>query len=139
MVGRERLADPLELGARERDLIIRAFDAAAVAMLISDAEGTICFVNPAFTKITGWSKYEVAGLNPRVLKSGRQDVGYYQDMWGCLIENGFWEDKIWNKRKDGVIYPEHLSISAIYDGNGICSHYVAVFSDVTMRAEFGGR
>ena len=98
---------------------------------ITDIEGTIIRANPAFEEITGYSAEEAVGNNPRILKSGKHPPEFYEDMWGMLHEKGFWSGEIWNKRKNGEIYPEWLTISAVRDKFGKVSNYAAVFNDIT--------
>lgn len=98
---------------------------------ITDAQGTIVQANPAFEKITGYSVAEAVGSNPKLLKSNRHSPEFYQQMWASIREKGFWSGEIWNKRKNGEIYPEWLTISAVRDQNGLTTHYAAVFNDVT--------
>ncbi|MDD2738886.1 MAG: EAL domain-containing protein [Methylomonas lenta] len=99
---------------------------------ITDAEGVILKVNPAFSRITGYNAEEVIGQNPRVLQSGRHDADFYQTMWNSLINTGSWEGEIWNRRKDNNIYPEYLTISAVKDEQGKINNYVATFRDITL-------
>ena len=98
---------------------------------ITDVNGTIVDVNEAFTRITGYSREEVIGQNQRILNSGRQDAGFYSAMWNSLTEQGHWSGEVWNRRKDGEIYAELLTISAIRDEEGATQRYVALFSDIT--------
>ena len=111
------------------------FDNALEGISITDAQGNIVNVNPAFTRITGYSREEAIGNNPRILKSGRQTQAFYEAMWHDLGTVGHWSGEIWNRRKDGVVYPESLAISAARDANGRTQHYVAIFSDITLRKE----
>lgn len=101
-------------------------------MLVTDADSAILRVNNAFCRITGFNPEEVIGKNPRILSSGRQDPAFYADMWGSITRVGFWEGEIWNKRKNGEVYPEHLCISAVKDQAGIIKNYVATLTDITM-------
>ncbi|MBF0219078.1 MAG: diguanylate cyclase [Gammaproteobacteria bacterium] len=100
---------------------------------ITDASGIIQVVNPAFTAVTGYKAEDVIGKSPRVLKSGRHDAAFYRNMWQSLRERGSWDGEIWNRRADGEIYPERLSLNAIYDDRGEVSNYVALFSDITTQ------
>jgi diguanylate cyclase (GGDEF)-like protein/PAS domain S-box-containing protein len=100
---------------------------------ITNAEGVILRTNQAFTRITGYSAEEVVGQNPRVLASGRHDAAFYQGMWRSLMATGSWQGEIWNRRKDGEIYPEWLSISAVKDATGKVGHFVATFFDISAR------
>ena len=116
-------------------LAASVFTNAREGILISDPTGAILDVNEMFTRITGYTRAEVLGRNPRILKSGRQSPEFYQDMWRALIENGQWSGEIWNRAKDGRVYPEMLTIGAVYDRASRVSHYVALFSDVTEARE----
>jgi len=98
---------------------------------ITDARGTIIQANPAFEKITGYSAVEAIGQNPRILKSDYHPPEFYREMWASIDEHGYWSGEIWNKRKNGEIYPEWLTISTIRDQTGEVSHYAAVFNDIT--------
>jgi diguanylate cyclase (GGDEF)-like protein/PAS domain S-box-containing protein len=110
-----------------------AFEATSYAVMISDAEGTIVSVNPAFTEVTGWTAEEAVGQTPRILSSGRQDADFYEAMWRALKTGGHWEGELWNRRKSGEVYPEHLTIDAVHGPDGAITHYVAVFSDIENR------
>ena len=107
------------------------FENALEGISITDAEGRIVAVNPAFTEITGYQENEVLGQNPRVLKSERHDGGFYADMWEALNEAGSWHGEIWNRRKNGESFPEILSISSVKDEHGEVINYVAVFHDIS--------
>ena len=100
---------------------------------ITNAQRVILRVNKAFTRITGYSAEEVVGQNPRILKSGRQDRAYYDAMYRALESEGVWAGEIWNRRKSGEIYPEWINISAVKDADGLTTHFVAIFSDITER------
>jgi diguanylate cyclase (GGDEF)-like protein/PAS domain S-box-containing protein len=100
-------------------------------VLITDADAHIQYVNPAFAAITGYSADEVMGKNPRILKSDHQDAEFYQYMWTSLSTRGQWQGEIWNRRKNGEIYPEWENIAVIKDGEGKVTNYVAIFSDIT--------
>ena len=98
---------------------------------ITDPDGNIEQVNAAFTRITGYSESEVRGRNPRLLSSGRQDKAFYENMWSSINEKGYWRGEIWNRRKNGEIYPELLSITEIRDADDRLVNYAAVFTDLT--------
>ena len=115
------------------ELAAKVFNHAHEGITIADASGVILDVNDTFTRITGYSREEVLGQNPRLLKSGRQDPAFYQAMWQALTTVGHWSGEIWNQRKNGEIYPEQILISAVRDAEGITRQYVALFSDITDR------
>ncbi|MFO8156244.1 MAG: diguanylate cyclase [Pseudomonadota bacterium] len=103
------------------------------AILITDAAGRIERVNPAFTDITGYAAEEVIGHSPAKLQSGKHDATFYKAMWRALEHDDHWEGEIWNRRKNGEIYPEWESISAVRDDFGEIVHYVAVFHDISVQ------
>ncbi|WP_151703468.1 EAL domain-containing protein [Nitrincola alkalilacustris] len=112
-------------------LIEKVIDASMEGILITDRQGRIVSVNPAFTQITGYEEWEVLGCNPNILSSGRHDGAFYQRMWHTLQEHGRWQGEIWNKSKQGRVYPEWLSITAIEDERGEIHQYAAIFHDLT--------
>ena len=100
---------------------------------ITNAQRVILRVNKAFTAITGYSAEEAVGQNPHILKSGRHDQAFYAAMTQALETTGAWAGEIWNRRKNGEVYPKWLNISAVKDDAGLTTHYVAIFSDITER------
>jgi diguanylate cyclase (GGDEF)-like protein/PAS domain S-box-containing protein len=119
----------------ELRLAEKVFHSLGEAIIITDSNNRILKINPAFTEITGYTEEEVVGQNPKMLKSGRLDEDFYQKMWGTLQEKGNWRGEIWNRRKDGRIYPEWLSISTLRGWKGKVENYVGVFSDITQRKQ----
>jgi diguanylate cyclase (GGDEF)-like protein/PAS domain S-box-containing protein len=115
------------------ELAAKVFSYASEGITITDALGTILDVNDTFSLITGYSREEAVGQNPRFLKSGRQDAAFYEELWQTLLSVGHWSGEIWNRRKNGEIYPEQLNISAVQDAKGTTQQYVALFSDITVR------
>ncbi|WP_163856973.1 nitrate/nitrite transporter [Paenibacillus elgii] len=103
----------------------------AEAIIITDLKGTIRQVNPAFTKVTGYTQEEIVGENPRILKSGKQPSDFYAAMWKTIKEKGFWQGEIWNRRKNGDEYLQWLTISAIKNDAGEIKHYAGMFSDIS--------
>ena len=99
-------------------------------MMVTDAENRIIYVNRAFTQVTGYTAADVLGQSPSVLKSGRHNKAFYNRMWRSLKSKGNWQGDIWDKRKNGEVYLEHLTISAVKDASGQATHYVAVFTDI---------
>lgn len=105
------------------------------AILVTDTQKNILKVNQAFTRITGYTAEESIGNTPNILKSGKQSKQFYDNMWESLNQDKFWQGEIWNRRKNGDVYPEWLSISAVTDANGQVSHYVAAFTDMSAIKE----
>ena len=104
-------------------------------MAITDANANILRINQAFTKITGYTAEEVIGKNPRILQSGRQDSNFYSAMWEKIKSTGAWTGEIWNRRKNGEIYPELLTVTVVKGSDGNVSNYVATLTDVTTSRE----
>ena len=107
-------------------LAASVFTHAREDIVITDAKGTIIDLNETFTTITGYSREEAIGQNPRILQSDRQSPQFYIDMWKALQENGYWYGEIWNRRKNGEVYAQMKTISAVRDEHGVTSHYVAL-------------
>lgn len=103
------------------------------ALVITDASGSFIHVNPAFTRITGYSAAEAIGHNHRLLKSGRHGKEFYQRMWSSLNTTGKWQGEIWNKRKNGEIYPQLLSINSTYNEDGSVKLRVSMFADISEQ------
>lgn len=128
----EEVTDSLEADRQLRlaNLVLTKSDE---AVLISDAGNNIVFVNDAFTRITGFTVEEVLGQNPRILASGRQTQEFYAEMWQSLLNEGSWHGEIWDKRKNGEIYPKWLNISCVHDNSGAICNYVGIFTDISKR------
>ncbi len=117
-------------------LQVAALEAAANSILITDSYGTIVWVNHAFTTMTGYSKEEAVGKNPRLLKSGRQLQRHYSDMWSTISSGKVWHGEFVNRRKDGTNYTEEMTITPVTrDGVGDYAHFVAIMQDVTERTD----
>jgi diguanylate cyclase (GGDEF)-like protein/PAS domain S-box-containing protein len=125
---RKEMEQRLKLGARVMDF-------AANGIVVTDAQAHIQLVNPAFTRHTGYILEEVVGKNPSVLKSGRHSPEFYGTMWKSLLEIGEWHGEVWNRRKNGEIFAEWQSISAIRDRIGRTTHYISIFSDITEHKQ----
>lgn len=130
----EDITERIENQERLR-LAASVFTHAREGITITDAEGNILDVNDSFTRITGYSRGEVVGGNPRILKSGLQGRAFYERMWESLRDESHWSGEIWNRAKNGNIYAEHLTINAIRDAGGKVLQYVAHFSDITALKE----
>ena len=113
------------------ELARQVFDCTQESIVMTDSCANIVAVNPAFEKITGYSEAEVMGMNPRLLRSGRHDAGFYRALWASLEQHGQWRGEIWNRRKNGEVYPERISISAVRDEHGALTAYVSVSTDMS--------
>jgi diguanylate cyclase (GGDEF)-like protein/PAS domain S-box-containing protein len=113
------------------ELARQVFDSTAESIMMTDADVNIVAVNPAFEQITGYREREVLGRNPRLLRSGRHDIAFFREMWASLEADGQWRGEIWNRRKNGEVYPERISISAVRDDAGKLTAYVSVSSDLS--------
>jgi len=115
---------------------IKVLENSAEAIMITDADTQILLVNKAFTEITGYSETEVLGKCPSLLKSGKHEQQFYQNMWHSIHTIGYWEGEIWNRRKQGELYPEWLHISVIKDEiTDEITNFLAIFSDITSRKQ----
>ena len=112
-------------------LAASVFSHARDGIMITDAVGSIIDVNETFEKITGYARAEVLGKRPSILKSGRHSEAFYAQMWRNLLLQGQWQGEVWNRRKDGTLYPEILNIAAVRNEQGKVSHHVALFTDIT--------
>ena len=125
-----------KLAEEKLQLAASVFTHAREGIMITSADGTIIDVNHAFSRITGYRREEVVGHNPRLLSSGRQGKDYYTGMWRGLLEKGHWYGEVWNRRKNGEVYAEMQTISAVRDAQGNVRQYVALFSDITSQKEY---
>jgi PAS domain S-box-containing protein len=114
-------------------LLATAVEQAAEAIVITDAGGTISYVNPAFEKITGYARDEVIGQNARMLRSGKHDAAFYRHLWETIARGEVWTSRIFNKKKNGALYEEEMIISPVFDSAGKIVNYVAVKRDVTQE------
>ena len=105
------------------------------AIVISDANNHIIRINSAYTRLTGYSKEDVIGKSSSILKSGRHDKAFYEKMWGALAENKFWQGEIWDRRKNGEIYPKWLTINAVSGPDGVIHNYIGTFTDLSEHKE----
>ncbi len=122
-----------KLAERELRLSACVFHASADGIVITDAAERILSVNHAFERITGYTAAEALGRTPRLWQSGRHDAAFYEEMWASLREDGRWLGEVWNRRKNGEVFPEWLSIMAVRDDAGRLTHYVATFTDLSDR------
>ncbi|MDO9106706.1 MAG: EAL domain-containing protein [Methylovulum sp.] len=119
------------LAEEKLELAAKVFNQSGEGITITDKNNDIVSVNPGFTVITGYQEHEVLGKNPRILASGRQDKEFYRELWELLLKNGIWQGEIWNRHKNGFIYPEWLTISVVRDEAGEIINHIAVFTDIT--------
>ena len=152
-VGRDRTGDPSVGGVvvNARDVTQRQSDELAMARLfqavqqtreaivITDVQGTIEYVNPAFERITGYSAGEAIGRNPRLLKSGRHPQSFYENLWSTLLAGRTWSGRLTNRHRDGSLYEEDATISPVFDRHGEILHFVAVKRDITATLALEGQ
>ncbi|OIQ97401.1 cyclic di-GMP phosphodiesterase Gmr [mine drainage metagenome] len=124
-----------KLAEQKLQLAANVFSHAREGIMITEANGIIIDVNDAFTAITGYNRDEIIGQNPRILSSGRQTKAHYAAMWSSLSKKGHWYGEVWNRRKNGEVYAEMQTVSAVYDDEGNTQQYVALFSDITAIKE----
>ena len=102
-------------------------------MVITNLQGNIEYVNPAFTSITGYSREEVLGQNPRILKSGKHDAAFYRELWSTILKGETWHGEIVNRRKDGTLYTEQMSVAPVRGDCGEVTHFIATKLDISDR------
>jgi len=126
--------DITEIKKAEADLRVAAvaFESNQ-AMMITDSNNIILRVNRTFTEITGYTAHDVIGKNPRIFKSDKHDADFYRSMWHSIESNGVWNGEIWDKRKNGELYPKWMTISAVKDGSGKVTHYIGAHFDISER------
>lgn len=116
-------------------LAARVFDSSGEAILITDEKADIIAVNHAFVEMSGYRSEEVMGKNPRILSSGRHDAEFYRAMWDDINKHGYWQGEIWDKHKNGRVYPKWMSITAVRDEYGKVVNYISIASDTTEQTE----
>jgi PAS domain S-box-containing protein len=119
--------------AVQREDLLEAVEQAADGILITDASGKIQYVNPAFTALTGYSCDEAVGQNPRLLKSGRNSIAFYEEIWSTIRSGRVWHGEVINRRKDGTFYDEEMRIAPVRDESGVTTGYIAIKHDITER------
>jgi len=124
-----------KLAEEQLQLSSRVFSETTEGIMITNAKGIITDVNPAFCEITGYSSQYVVGQKANILNSGKHPPGFYAEMWKALNEQGHWKGEIWNRKKNGEVFAELLSISSILDDDNKVLHYVGIFSDITRSKE----
>lgn len=111
------------------------YESSSEAMVVTDEHHLIITVNPAFTQITGYAEHEVLGKSHTILKSGRQDDRFYDEMWQAINSTGKWQGEIWNRRKNGEVYPQWLTINTIYHPDGAVKHRISMFTDISQKKQ----
>ena len=132
---RNRAEVALKERQEELQLAGMVYQNSSESMTVTDSDGVIVSVNPAFTLVTGYARDEVLGKNASMLSSGRQDSDFYKAMWDEINATGHWQGEIWNRRKNGELYLEWLTINTIYHGDGSVHRRVSFFSDITQKKE----
>lgn len=121
--------------ASDRTLYAEVFESSSLGVMATTPDGYVVAVNPAFTRITGYTAHEMIGTRPSKLSSGRHDPAFFRELWHTIREQGYWQGEIWNRRRDGEAYPEWLSISPVRNSEGQLTYYVGIFSDLSKEKE----
>ena len=116
---------------RRIELFAEIFENTAEGIMLTDANKRIVQVNDAFRQITGFSQQDAVGKTPAILSSGRHTIGFYKEMWKTIKESGRWSGEIWNRKKNGAVFPELLTINSLKNEQGEVTHYVGIFSDIS--------
>ncbi|MBN1581833.1 MAG: response regulator [Anaerolineae bacterium] len=132
---RKRAEEALRQRTRDMERLTTAIEQSAETVVITDTEGDIVYVNPAFEHVTGYGRAEVLGRNPRILKSNHQDLAFYQELWATICAGQVWSGNFVNRKKDGTLYTEEATISPVKGEDGVIINYVAVKRDVTRERE----
>jgi len=117
------------------ELSAKVFAQSQEGIIITDSQNLIISVNSAFTRITGYSSDEVKGKNPKLLSAGLQKTDFYQAMWEGIEADNYWQGEIWNRRKNGEIFPEWMTVSVVKDKQGNIDNYISIFSDISQHKE----
>jgi diguanylate cyclase (GGDEF)-like protein/PAS domain S-box-containing protein len=131
----EERSQALRQSQNSLHLAHKIIEASLDGIIIVNNQGEIEYVNPTFTQVTGYSAEEAIGDTPAIIKSGRHDKEFYDDMWSQLASDGYWQGEIWNRRKNGEIYPEWLTITAIRNELGEIYQYAGIFCDISERKQ----
>ncbi|MDQ2695060.1 MAG: EAL domain-containing protein, partial [Pseudomonadota bacterium] len=114
-------------------LTAQVFNSSAEGIMITDANNRLVSVNPAFTDITGYSAEESLGKKPNILIASRHDAAFYREIWAAVQEHGLWRGEVWNRRRNGEIYPQWITITALRNSAGAITHYIGCFSDLSKE------
>ncbi|GAB4267380.1 MAG: hypothetical protein Kow0065_17990 [Methylomicrobium sp.] len=131
----KKLRDERKHSLEKLRLADQVFESTGEGIIVTDTDAKIVAVNPAFEEITGYTRAEVLGKNPNILKSNRQDRAFFREMWNVLLATGHWRGEVWNRRKNGDLYPEWLTISGVRNHAGDFTHFVGVFNDISSIKE----
>ncbi|MDP3538953.1 MAG: EAL domain-containing protein [Azonexus sp.] len=122
-----------EMSADRLTQLVQLFQHAHVGLVVTDADANITEVNDTACAISGYSRQQLIGRNPSILKSGQHEEAFYREMWAALNQAGFWNGEICNRRLDGILFHEQISIAAVRGADGLATHYVAILSDISRR------
>ena len=135
VTGMTRNISSQKVALEQLSLASKVLENACEGVIITDVHGRITEVNGAFFAITGYSREEVIGQNPRIFNSGRHDEAFFTELWSEIITHGKWQGEIWNRRKNGQIFPQYISISSVLNDYQKVQYYVAVFSDISAQKQ----
>ncbi len=132
----DRQHKALTENALSLEISARIVQAAHEGIMVTDADNRIVSINESFTRITGYERDEVLGRNPKFLQSSRQESGFYRRLWATLTKEGEWHGEVWNRRKNGSLYPQALSITCYRNSRGEAENYIGTFTDISQRKAF---
>jgi two-component system CheB/CheR fusion protein len=142
MVGQDKVitgicTQSVDISARKHaekqlQLAVGVMNRSTDGLMVTDAEQRIIMVNESFTGVTGYAPEEVIGKSPAILQSGRHDASFYRNMWDAIVDRGWWQGEIWNRRKNGEVYAEWLTINAVHNTGGGVINFIGIFSDITQ-------
>lgn len=130
---KKRVEELVEIRTKELKKVFYAMEFSPASVVITDQDGNIEYVNPKFSELTGYSKEEAIGSNPRILQSGKMDHGFYAEFWRHILSKKEWQGELINKTKYGREYIESARISPIIDNNGVITHFIAIKEDITLK------
>ncbi|WP_176835624.1 MULTISPECIES: EAL domain-containing protein [unclassified Paenibacillus] len=130
-----RSLSEMRLAERKERLAVTVFENIADGIMVTDNRQMIQYVNPAFTQITGFEEQDIVGASPKILSSGKHDRAFYDQMWSSIRSHGSWQGEIWNRRKNGDVFLESITITGVKDGAQSIAYYIGVFKDVTLQKQ----
>jgi diguanylate cyclase (GGDEF)-like protein/PAS domain S-box-containing protein len=129
----------MKLAQKKERMATSVFEHISEGIMVTDSRQTIHYVNPAFTSITGYTEADIVGASPKILSSGKHNREFYDNMWNCIRQQGSWQGEIWNRRKNGDVFLESITITAVKESADYVAYYIAVFKDITVQKQLEAR